>query len=194
MANEEDVTLFLKRIEDGDRSAIDDLLPHVYGDLRSIADRAFRDQPRDHTLQPTVLVHEAYLRLVGGARGLNDRAHFLSVAAIAMRQLLTDHARRKRTDKRGGDGNRVALTGILPATGMQEVEFDELDAALEKLQQLYPRHARIVELRFFGGMTHEEIAEVLDVSVRTIGLDWKMARAWLRDELGTRSPEGEDRA
>ena len=183
-ADSKDVTHYLERVAEGDREAIDFLFRQVYGDLRGLADRVFRNQPGSHTLQPTALVNEAYMRMVGNKGGLESRVHFLNLAATAMRQLLTDHARRKSASKRDGGLKRVALEPeSAGSTSAQDVNLVDLDAALEKLQSVDARQAKIVELRFFGGLTYEEIAEVLGVSSRTARLDWKMASAWLREEL-----------
>ena len=181
----EAITLYLEQIEGGDRSAIDHLLPRIYDDLHALAKRAFYGQPAHHTLQPTALVNEAYLRLVGTSdQSFNDRRHFLAVAATAMRQLLTDHARGRETDKRGGRRNRVLLDDATPLAHLGEhVDLGALDEALTKLQQVHSRQARIVELRFLAGMGYEEIGREVDLAERTVRLDWKMARAWLRKEL-----------
>ncbi len=168
-------------MEKGDPEAVDRLLPHVYADMRKLADRIFRDQYRNHTLQPTALVHEAYLRLVKGQKdGWEGRRHFMSVASLAMRQLLRDYARDRNTQKRAGPGKRIELEGVdVPAESGNEIDLIALDEALDELRELDERVARIVELRFLAGLTAEETAEVLGISRRTVFLDWKMARAWL---------------
>ena len=181
-----DITRYLRRIEAGDRSAVEDLLPHIYADLKSIADGVFRGQPGS-TLQPTVLVHDAYLRLVGSESGWVDRAHFFRVAAMAMRQLLTDHARKRRTTKRGGDHERVELDPeIATDENPGSIDAIALDDVLTKLEALDERQARIVEMRFLAGLTVEEIATALKVSERSIYKRWKLARAWLFRELRER--------
>ncbi|MCC7293584.1 MAG: sigma-70 family RNA polymerase sigma factor [Phycisphaerales bacterium] len=174
-------TSFLLR----DGRVSEELLSRVYEELRAQA-RAFLDgRCPGNTLQPTALVHEAYLRLVGNQDiKWEGRSHFVAVAAKAMRHVLADHARARRATKRGGEWGRVSLSGI--GTDGREVTFDALDIheALEKLAALNERHARIVELRFFGGLTEEEAAQVLGVSERTVRGDWRLCRAWLRQQLG----------
>jgi len=163
---------------------LDDLL---YGELRALA-RSFLGRERaDHTLQPTALVHEAWIRLSAqdGSRW-SDRKHFFAIAAQAMRRILIDHARRKQADKRGGDYQRVTLvTDFTPPMECSDegVDLLALDEALDQLAKLDARQARVVELRFFAGLTLEEVAEALDVSVRTVAGDWRMARAWLSRAL-----------
>ncbi len=160
----------------------------AYAELRALAGAHFQRQPGAHTLQPTALVNEVYLRLAGSrGRTPTDRGHLLALASRAMRQVLIDHARRKKADKRGGDGRlRVTLSGIDSNAG--EWDVMELHEAIERLEQLDARQARIVELRFFGGLTIERVAELLEVSERTVYLDWQMARSWLWAELGGEAP------
>ena len=184
----ETITQYLRRLKSGDPSAVQELLPHVYADLQAVARRAFRDKPQ-HTLQPTALVHEAYLRMVKSrAPDWKDRKHFLRVAAMAMRQLLADRARRRNAEKRGGGQNFVQLEGVVLDSVPEEesadgVDLDRLDEALEKLQRVNPRQAEIVQMRYLAGLTVEEVADVLDVSERLVFLEWKMAKAWLLREL-----------
>jgi RNA polymerase sigma-70 factor, ECF subfamily len=158
----QEVTTILDRLRVGDADAGRELLPLLYDELRTIAQRQFRGQGKDHTLQPTVLVHEAFLKLVGKPAELKDRAHFFAVASMAMRQILVNHARAKNTEKRGS-GQRPAI----------------LHDALEKLKEIDERKHKVVELRFFAGLTVDEIAQVLDVSKTTIESEWRAARAWL---------------
>ncbi|MEM7306126.1 MAG: sigma-70 family RNA polymerase sigma factor [Planctomycetota bacterium] len=182
----EEVTRYLQQVQQGDAEAENRLLPVVYAELRSHAERLFRDQRGDHTLQPTALVHDAYLRLVGsGAQAFESRQHFIRVAAIAMRQLLIDYARMRRTDKRGGLREKVQLDEEFVELESEGggVDLIALDDALSELAELDERQARVVELRFLAGMTVEETAEALGVSVRTVFLDWKMARFWLEKRL-----------
>jgi RNA polymerase sigma factor (TIGR02999 family) len=184
MTSSSEITRTLIRFSKGDNSALDFLLPAIYDELRRLAAAQLQHERPGHTLQPTALAHEAYLRLVN-QRDVTwqNRAHFLGVAAQAMRRILADHARRHRAEKRGGDAVRVTIDeSDLPAAP-SDVMADELDVALEDLARLEPRHARIVELRFFGGLTIEETAEVVGVSPATVKRDWMLARAWLYREL-----------
>lgn len=166
-------TALLVRINDGDAQAAGDLLPLVYEHLRALAGSYFRGQPADHSLQPTALVHEAYLKLVNSpSESWNGRMHFCAVAATAMRQILHDRARRRRAAKRGGgEAERVPLEQMVTPTGGETIDLLVLDEALERLTRLAPRRARIVELRFFGGLTIAEAAEVLSVSHATVEND-----------------------
>lgn len=180
-----DVTQILARAADGDESAIRQLLPLVYENLRSLAGDFLRRERTGHTLQPTALVHEAYVKLVGSAEiDFNDRAHFFGIAARAMRQVLTDHARGYRAAKRGGpERKRITLAGMLTPAGISQVDLIALDEAMEKLATVDPRQCRIVELRFLAGLGVEETAHVLGISTATVKREWRMARAWLRSEL-----------
>jgi RNA polymerase sigma factor (TIGR02999 family) len=168
----------------GDQAAIDQLMPLVYKELRRMAKRYMAGQPQGHTLQTTALIHEAYLRLVGqeGKRWQN-RAHFFGVAAQAMRHILVDYARGRHTVKRGGEARAVSLDEAALVTKGQASEMVALDDALSRLAELAPRQSRVVELRYFGGMSVGEAAEVLKVSPETIMRDWRMAKAWLLREL-----------
>ncbi len=185
----EDITQCLRQIRDGNSSAVDKLLPHVYKDLRLLAERIFSSQRDDHTLQPTALVHEAYMRMVQpeNAEGWNDRHHFLRVAALAMRQLLADYGRARNARKRDGGRPAVALDDLQeaqePADKDTGIDLVCLDEALTELGEKNERQARIVELRFLAGLTVEETAEVLGYSSRSVFLDWSMARAWLQRRL-----------
>ena len=189
MAEEIPVTDTFLRWRSGDASALDDLLPRVYDELRALADAYMRRERAGHTLQPTALVHEAFLRLLRLPPGsVQNRVHFFALAAQAMRRILADHARRHRAAKRGGSAVRVPLELVegapaLGAAAPSEVAADDLDAALEDLAKLDARQARVVELRFFGGLSIEETAEVLAVSSATVKRDWLVARAWLHREL-----------
>lgn len=162
------------------------LFPIVYDELHSIASALFKNEFRAaHTLQPTALVHEAYLRLVGDSAGITwqNRAHFFGIAARSMRQILVNHAVARNADKRGGGQTVLALDDAVGYLQTQNLEILSLHHALERLAELDPRQAQIVELRFFGGLTIEETAEVLDLSTATVKRDWEMARAWLFREL-----------
>lgn len=179
------VTQILGEISSGDASAAQRLLPHVYEELRALAGSFFRQQRSDHTLQPTALVHEAYLKLVAYQDdSFRNRRHFFDVAAMAMRQLLTDYARRSKAAKRGGDALRVTLDDSSAVDFSKfDVDLSALDESLSKLSRLDSRQGRIVELRFLAGLSIDETAEILGISPRTVKLDWQMARAWLRREL-----------
>ena len=178
-----DVTRLLLAWSDGDAAALDELLPVVYRELHRQAQRYMRGQSPGHTLQATALVNEAYLRLAGtDPVDWKSRAHFFGVAAKAMRSILVDHARARRASKRGGGAEPVTLAAADEA-GAQQVEVLELDETLQRLADLDPRKANLVELRWFGGLSIEEAAEVLDVSPATAKREWRTARAWLRREL-----------
>jgi RNA polymerase sigma factor (TIGR02999 family) len=182
----EGVTVLLSRVSAGDTDAGRELLPLLYDELRAIAGRQFRGQAAGHTLQPTVLVHEAFLKLVGKpASGFTDRAHFFAVASTAMRHILVNHARSNNADKRGGGNRPVALNHDVAGGdgGSSELDVLALNEALEQLAAVDERKHRIVELRFFGGLTVEEIAEVMGLSKTTIESEWRAARAWLNTML-----------
>jgi RNA polymerase sigma factor (TIGR02999 family) len=177
------VTELLDRIALGDDGARDHLLGVVYEELRALAAAACASGERQLTLQPTALLHEAWLKLDGALAGFEGRKHFFVVAAKAMRQVLVDHARARRSQKRGGDRSRVALDDDLPTVAGSAPDLVHLDDCLRRLAELNERHARVVELRFLGALTIAETAEVLGVSHGTVENDWSMARAWLRREL-----------
>jgi RNA polymerase sigma factor (TIGR02999 family) len=182
--SDQDITQLIAQVRRGDETASEDLFRRVYRELRHLAAYYMRSERRDHTLQPTALVHEAYLRLID-QRDLpgESRAHFFGVAASVMRRILIDHARAHRADKRGGRDVKVPLDEA-PALGAENLGYlIEVDQALERLAALDPRQARIVELRFFGGLSIEEIANILDIGPRTVDRDWRLAKAWLRSEL-----------
>lgn len=169
----------------GDAEVAAQLLPKVYDELRRAAARYLDHERANHTLQPTALVHEAYVRLANSDRQWRGSVHFLAAAAVAMRCVLVDHARARRTGKRDG-GARVDLATGGGPDARRECEVLELDDLLDRLRQLDPRKARVVELRFFAGMTNDQIAEVLDVARSTVAEDWAVARAWLAAQLGAR--------
>jgi RNA polymerase sigma factor (TIGR02999 family) len=178
------VVRLLDRVRSGDASASRELLPVIYEELRVIAQSVFRKQDAGHTLQPTVLVHDAFVRLVQSDLDLDNSRHFYAVAAKAMRQILTDHARARHAQKRGGDWARVTITDKAMSGGtFGDMDVLDLEEALEALAAMNPRHAQLVELRFYGGLSIEEAAEELQVSRQTAVNDWTMARAWLRKEL-----------
>lgn len=178
-----DVTSLLIAHERGDPSALDQVWPLVYEHLRTIARRQLRDES-SRTLNPTALVHEAYVRLVDETRvSWQNRSHFLGVAARCMRQIVVDYARRRRAAKRGGQRRQVELTPEALAVHDDPDVMLALDAALDSIQSFNERLARIAECRVFGGLSEEETATVLTVSVRTVQRDWQRAKAWLRREL-----------
>lgn len=179
-----EVTRLLGAWRTGELGAGDRLIPLVYRDLRRLAARCMAGERSDHTLEPTALVHEAYLRLAGASQpSWRDRRHFFAVASRMMRRILVDHARSRQTGKRGGGAVRVPLTNApVPVAGGDEGQLADLlalDEALRSLASLDTRKARVVELRYFGGLTVEETADVLEVSAPTVALDSRMARAWL---------------
>ena len=185
------VTQMLARARQGEESAVAALLPLVYGELRALAGSYFRKQASDHTLQPTALVHEAYVKLVGPTdAGWESRAHFFAVAAKAMRQILTDHARRKKAAKRGGaeERQKIALSRIDTPAPTEEFDLIALEEALGKLAQIDERQCSIVEMRFLAGLTVSEVAEVTHLSTATVEREWRMAKAWLRRELSGEAP------
>ncbi len=184
------VTLLLQRAGEGDSSATTELLPLIYDQLRVIAAGKLRNEPANHTLQPTALVHEAYLKLLGGRGDWQNRAHFCAVAATAMRQILIDHARAKRAIKRRAKLVDLSVTGLEDSSGASILDLVALDDALTKLTNLNERYARLVELRFLGGLTIDEIAELQGVTSRTVKKDWRGVRAWLSRELSSGGATG----
>ena len=185
-ASPPDVTELLQAWSDGDTGALDMLVPLVYEELRRRAAASLRREGTGHTLQPTALVHEAYLRLVDQRRIIwKNRAQFLGVAAEMMRRILVDRARARAAAKRSGGWSRVTLDGLVAARASvtSDVDLLELDDAMARLGEFDPRGARVAELRFFGGLKLRETAEVLGVSMATVERDWQAARAWLFDQL-----------
>ena len=181
-----DVTGLLHRFRAGDPSAHDELLPLLVNELRHLARQQLRSERPGHTLQPTALVNEAYLRLVGDqARDWQNRAHFIGVSVLVMRRILVDHARRKRALKRGGvEAAAVQEEKEFPALSYEQAEeLIALSLALDRLDEINPRQRRVIELRHFGGLSVEETAEVLNISPITVKRDWVAARAWLRAQL-----------
>lgn len=177
-------TQLLHRLGQGDEAAGSRLMDVVYDDLRAMAGRMMRSERRDHTLQPTALVHEAYLRLIDQKDAdWKGRAHFLAVASEIIRRILIDHARKRKAAKRGGQWHRITLDVGAAMDSKRELDLLALDEALGRLLQRHERQARVVEMRFFGGLTEPEIAEVLGVSRTTVADDWAVARAWLSREL-----------
>ena len=189
MPSSRSVTALLADWSRGDSSALDQLLPLVYAELRQIAARQLRHERVNHTLQPTALVHEVYLRLVDQREvDWQDRAHFLGVAAQTMRRILVDHARRHDAKKRGDGVQCVSIDDAKELAASREMPLLSLDEALGRLENVDPELAKIVELRAFGGLTIEEAAHVLKVSPSTAKRDWRTAKAWLNRELGTDAP------
>jgi RNA polymerase sigma factor (TIGR02999 family) len=181
-----DITQLLVAWRDGDEMALDLLIPTVYDELKRIAANFMRRQSPGHTLQASALVNEAFLRLVDSSRvNWQGRAHFFAVAAQLMRRVLVDSARRRMSRKRGGDHLRITLDDRIDIPNKEATDLVALDEALTRLAELNPRHSRIVELRYFGGLTEDQIAESLEISPRTVRRDWSVARAWLYRELAS---------
>ena len=183
------ITQLLIAWSDGRREALDDLMPIVYADLRRVAAGYMRREAPGHALQPTALVHEAYVRLIDQKQvKWRNRAHFFGVAAGMMRRILVDNARRRRAEKRGGDWERVTLAGDEAAPDSPGgIDVLALHDALERLATFDPQQARIVELRYFGGLTIEETGEVVGISAATVVREWTIAKAWLRADLSRSS-------
>ena len=179
----DDLVQVVERASRGDEQALSQLMPLVYEELRRLA-RGYVNRERAQTLQPTALVHEVYMRLLKDKKkDWRTRAHFVAIAALSMRQILIERARARAAEKRGGDRARVTLDEGLIATDSDTVDLLVVDAALTRLAETNPRQARLVELRFFGGLTVEESAEALRVSVATVKRDWAVATAWLQREI-----------
>ncbi|MEZ6234783.1 MAG: ECF-type sigma factor [Phycisphaerales bacterium] len=176
------LSVLLECVNETERASLTRIFPLIYEDLRRVARRYMNQQSSNHTLQPTALVNEAFMRIRDAGGAINGEGHALAIAAVAMRSILVDHARRRTAQKRGGGARPVALSGG-EAVDHRAVEVLELDDLLRRLAQLDPRRARVVELRFFAGMTNEEIAEALGVARSTVAEDWAVARAWLRVQL-----------
>jgi RNA polymerase sigma-70 factor, ECF subfamily len=179
-----EVTQILHELQNGDPTAEERLIPHVYGELRRLASHYMRRERSDHTLQATALVHEAYLKLIDQHEvNWQGRAHFLGIAAQLMRRILVDHARSHHAVKRGGEQQRIPLDDVIIFSESKSSELIALDEALSRLAQIDARQSRIVELRFFAGLSVEETAEVLSISPKTVKRDWSVARAWLHREI-----------
>jgi RNA polymerase sigma factor (TIGR02999 family) len=180
----EEVTQLLVAWSDGDEGALDKLMPLVYAELRQMAKRFMRGQREGHTLQTTALIHEAFLKLVNQPeKHFQNRAHFFGVAAQAMRHILVDYARSRQYAKRGGGERPISLDEAVVVSEERAAELVALDDALDALSKVDPRKCRIVEMRYFGGLSVEETADVLKVSVDTVMRDWRMAKTWLLREL-----------
>jgi len=180
-----DISEVLRASNDGDEDTINRILPLVYDELRRQAHHFLRLERPGHTLQTTALIHEAYIKLIEQRNvGWENRSHFFAISARMMRHILVDYARTKHRRKRGGHAEHIPLEeAVLPGRDMQRVDMLALDEALERLAEIDPQQARIVEMRYFAGMSVAEIAEVLEVSKSTVSRDWNVARAWLRFEL-----------
>jgi len=184
MSPDPDVTRALQALSGGNRAALDELLPVIYDQLRAQAQRALQRERPDHTLSPTALVHEAYLKLVRLERvEWRDRAHFFGACANEMRRILVSYARTRKAGKRGAGAEHVSLENAAVAAHNRPAELVALDEALVRLAEMDPRQVRIVECRFFAGMSVEETAEALGISPATVKRDWTAARAWLNREL-----------
>lgn len=180
----QDVTKLLDAWSNGDGEALEQLMPLVYDELRRMAKRYMSSQPSNHTLQTTALIHEAYLKLADNKeKNFANRAHFFAVAANAMRHILVDHARSHQAEKRGGGAQKIALDDAPVVSAERASEIVALDEALKNLAAEDERKSRVVELRYFGGLSVEETAEVLKVSVDTVMRDWRFAKTWLLHEL-----------
>jgi RNA polymerase sigma factor (TIGR02999 family) len=183
--NSQSITQMLKDWSDGDHESLDKLLPFVYEELHRQASRYLRRERPDHTLQTTALIHEAYLKLIDQREvKWQNRAHFFAVAAQAMRRILVDYARTRKREKRGGDDVKLHLDDVIETPAKEKgIDLVALDEALNRLAEFDERQARVVELRYFSGMTEEETAEVLGTSPATVRRDWNMAKAWLHHQL-----------
>jgi RNA polymerase sigma factor (TIGR02999 family) len=181
-----DITLLLHRMGEGDGRAADELFSAVYADLRRRAKGVMRNRSRGNTLQPTALVHEAFLKLVEYETDWKSRAHFLGVAAKAMQRILVDHARSRSRRKRRTAGRKIELDDLVVAFEERAIDLERLDAAMKRLATRKPRAAEVVRLRFFGGLQWREIAEVVGAQKRAVERDWEYARAWLHAELTRR--------
>jgi RNA polymerase sigma factor (TIGR02999 family) len=179
------VTRLLQQWSNGQEQALNRLLPQIHQELRKLAASYLRKERRDHTLQPTALVNEAFLKLIDQrAVKWQNRAHFFGIAAQAMRRILVDHARAHGASKRGDGARKVPLDDAVKIGGTIDVNVLALDEALTRLAAIDPQQSRVVELRFFGGLTMEETAEVMHISPATVGREWRMAKAWLFAEIG----------
>lgn len=175
------ITLLLSAIDQGENVPPEQLFSLIYDELRQRAGKLMRAERRDHTLQPTALVNEAFMKVAKPGVSFESRVHFFNAAALAMRRILVDHAKARKTDKRGGAWEQVSLSDM--SEGDSVVDILALDDALTKLAALSPRQAQVVQLRFFGGLTEDEAAELLGVATKTIRRDWAAARVWLHDQM-----------
>ena len=178
-----EVTLLLKAMQSGDPTASEKLLPLVYKELHRLATSYMRRERGDHTLQPTALINEAYLRLIGGTTNFQNRAHFIGFAAHVMRHVLVDHARAHKAGMRGGNLRRVELEEGIAISKERSGEILVLDEALNELEKVSPRQAKVVELRYFAGLSVEEIASMLEITPRSVEREWASARIWLFERM-----------
>lgn len=182
--SQHNITLLLEDCIKGKKGAVDELLPHVYNELKKISSKYLHDEYRNHTLQTTELVHEAYIKLVGNQNiSYENRAHFFGIAAKSMRQILVDYARKRNALKRGSGEIKLSIDEVPVMSEISDEKILALDSALIKLENVEERYIRIVELRYFSGLSIEETAEVLQVSPGTIKRDWSFAKAWLYREI-----------
>jgi len=185
MSDQEQITRLLVRAAGGDRKAVDDLFPVVYQQLRKIAQNKLRPERANHTLNATALVHEAYIKLINQEQmEWQNRAHFYAIAATAMRRILVDYARNRNAEKRGGGNVFITLNDEIMSAETKAERIVELDDAIGRLEAINERQAKVVVLRFFGGLKESEIGESLNISLATVKRDWRLARAWLARELG----------
>ncbi|MGC2235434.1 MAG: sigma-70 family RNA polymerase sigma factor [Pyrinomonadaceae bacterium] len=178
-----EVTRLLQSLNAGNREAVDALVPLVYAELRKLAAHYLKSEREGHTLQPTALVHEAFLRLIEQETDWQNRAHFFAMAASLMRRILVDYARSYTAEKRGGAAEKISLEDVFVFAKEKPLQIIALDESLEELAKIDPRRAQVVEMRFFAGLNNEEIAEVLGVHSNTVLRDWNLARAWLKTQL-----------
>lgn len=184
MSNREDITSLLHEYQSGNKEVLDELFPLVYDELRKLAAIRLHGERKDHTLQPTALVHEAYMRLVGQhSTDWHNRAHFFGLAAEMMRRILVNHAIKNNAEKRFGNQTKLALDDAISLAQEREVNLVMLDEALNRLAEFDPQQAKIIELRFFAGLTIEEVAEIIGVSDSTVKREWRVAKAWLHQQL-----------
>jgi RNA polymerase sigma factor (TIGR02999 family) len=176
-------TRILREIKHGDHDALNRLFPLAYDELHRLAGACFRRERGEHTLQPTALINEAYVRMLGQDQTIESRGHFLALAAMQMRRILVDYARRHAAERRGGAANRVLLEDSVAMCGPRPLDLLALDSAMEKLASLDPDQAQLVDLRFFAGLSIEETAEAMGVGTATVKRRWSSARAFLRREL-----------
>ncbi len=184
MSNKGDITILLSKAQTGDKDSLDELLPIVYNELRRVAESQLRNERDDHTLQATALVHEAYLRLLEQTEvDWKNRLHFFSIASEMMRRILVNYAIKRNAKKRGDGAAKIALDEAISYTNQRDFDLVALDEALKELSQFDEKQARIVELRFFGGLTIEETAEILEISDSTVKREWRIAKAWLKTKF-----------